>query len=124
MHQLELLFDIDSIQLECTVILEAVASKIYGFGTLSSALLVLTMTSTCSSSLRYCQGLRKAMINGHAYNKCYYLADDIYHEWSTLVKTICGPIEEKNKRFVKQQEACRKDVEQSFGVLQSRWAIV
>jgi hypothetical protein len=39
------------------------------------------------------------------------------------VKTIHDPTEEKNKRFAKQQEACRKDVERAFDVL-SQWAIV
>jgi hypothetical protein len=63
-------------------------------------------------------------INGHLYNKCYYLADGIYTEWSTFVKTIYEPTEEKNRRFAKRQEACRKDVERAFGVLQPRWAIV
>jgi hypothetical protein len=63
-------------------------------------------------------------INGHSYNKCYYLADGIYPDWSTFVKTIREPMEEKNRRFAKRQEASRKDVERAFGVLQSRWAIV
>jgi hypothetical protein len=40
------------------------------------------------------------------------------------VKTHRDPKEEKYSLFVKQQETCRKDVEQAFGVLQSRWAII
>jgi hypothetical protein len=63
-------------------------------------------------------------INGHPYNKSYYLADGICPDWSTFVKTICEPAEEKNRRFAKRREACRKDVERAFGVIQSRWAIV
>jgi hypothetical protein len=63
-------------------------------------------------------------INGHPYNKCYYLFDGIYPDWPTFVKTIREPAEEKNRRFAKRQEARRKDVERAFGVLQSRWAIV
>jgi hypothetical protein len=34
------------------------------------------------------------------------------------------PTKEKNRRFAKGQEACRKAVKHVFGVLQSRWAIV
>jgi hypothetical protein len=63
-------------------------------------------------------------INGHPYKKFYYLADGIYPDWSTFVKTIREPTEEKKRRFVKRHEACRKDVEHAFIVLQSGWAIV
>jgi hypothetical protein len=40
------------------------------------------------------------------------------------VKRIREPAEDKNRRFAKGQEACRKNVECAFGVLQSRWVIV
>ena len=54
----------------------------------------------------------------------YYLADGIYPKWSTIVQTIHEPVGPKKKYFAAQQEACRKDVERAFGVLQSRFAIV
>ena len=64
------------------------------------------------------------VIQGKEYNTGYYLADDIYPKWSTIVQTIHEPRGPKKKYFAMKQEACRKDVERAFGVLQSRFAIV
>ena len=63
-------------------------------------------------------------VNGRAYTKGYYLSDGIYPCWSTFVKTTPNPINPKQARFAKEQEACRKDIERAFGVLQARYAIV
>jgi hypothetical protein len=57
-------------------------------------------------------------IMGHIYTKGYYLADGIYPEWHVFVKTHRVSKEEKYSRFAKEQEACWKDVEWAFGVLQ------
>ncbi|KAL5806110.1 hypothetical protein ACOSQ4_028843 [Xanthoceras sorbifolium] len=58
------------------------------------------------------------------YNTGYYLANSIYPKWSTLVQTIHDLRGPKKSLFAMKQEACRKDVERAFGVLQSRFAIV
>jgi hypothetical protein len=42
--------------------------------------------------------------------KGYYIADGIYPPWSTFVKKIRSPEEEKYRKFVKKQKSCRKDV--------------
>ncbi|KAK9290669.1 hypothetical protein L1049_008842 [Liquidambar formosana] len=63
-------------------------------------------------------------INGHNYTTGYYLADGIYPPWSTFVKTIPHPQENKHKNFATTQESIRKDVKRAFGVLQACFAIV
>jgi hypothetical protein len=63
-------------------------------------------------------------INGEHYDKGYYLSDSIYPRWSTFVRTICNPKDEKESGFAKKQEDARKDVQKTLGVLQSRWAIL
>ncbi|XP_062075839.1 uncharacterized protein LOC133779962 [Humulus lupulus] len=64
------------------------------------------------------------VIKGKEYNMGYYLADGIYPKWSTLVQSIHDPRGKKKKFFAMKQEACRKNVERAFGVLQSRFAIM
>uniref|UniRef100_H3G773 DDE Tnp4 domain-containing protein n=1 Tax=Phytophthora ramorum TaxID=164328 RepID=H3G773_PHYRM len=64
------------------------------------------------------------VISGKQYDTPYLLADGIYPEWPVFVKPIKKPHGLKQKHFVKRQEACRKDVERCFGVLQARWRII
>ncbi|XP_073153847.1 uncharacterized protein [Henckelia pumila] len=64
------------------------------------------------------------IVNGTQYTKGYYLADDIYPEWSTFVKSFSCPQDPKRIKFKQRQEAARKDVERAFGVLQARLAII
>ncbi|XP_071681754.1 uncharacterized protein [Lolium perenne] len=63
-------------------------------------------------------------VNGHDYTMGYYLADGIYPEWSTCVKTIRNPASRAESEFAKAQKAARKDIERAFGVLQARFAVV
>ncbi|KAL6547358.1 hypothetical protein OROMI_023079 [Orobanche minor] len=66
----------------------------------------------------------KFSINGHNYEMGYYLADGIYPEWATFMKTIPPPRGVKRQHFAQVHEALRKDVERAFGILQPRFAIV
>ncbi|XP_026459152.1 protein ALP1-like [Papaver somniferum] len=64
------------------------------------------------------------VVQGHQYDMGYYLSDEIYPQYATLIQTISSPNTAKKKFFAKRQEAVRKDVERAFGVLQARWHIV
>ena len=63
-------------------------------------------------------------INETPSNMGYYLADDIYLDWSTFVKTITMSQDPRKKLFTKCQEAARKDVGRAFDVLKSWFVII
>ncbi|GJZ70120.1 ALP1-like protein isoform X1 [Tanacetum coccineum] len=64
------------------------------------------------------------VVNGVGYEKGYYLADGIYPQWATFVKSFTVANDAKHVYFKKRQEGARKDVERAFGVLQRRWGII
>jgi hypothetical protein len=63
-------------------------------------------------------------VNGHTYQRPYWLADGIYPKYSVFVKTIPSTANAKEAHFAKAQESRRKDVERLFGMLQARWHIL
>lgn len=109
-----------------TVILEAVASQdlwichsFFGIASSHNDISVLQRSLVFARLAEvHCPEVN-FKVNGHQYDKGYYLADGIYPQWSTLVKTIPNPQGEKRERFAQMQESARKDVERAFGVLQS-----
>jgi hypothetical protein len=63
-------------------------------------------------------------VNGTNYNMGYYLADNIYPPWATLISGIPSPQNYKQAHFTDRQQMYRKDVERVFGVLQAKYAII
>ncbi|OEL28287.1 hypothetical protein BAE44_0010694, partial [Dichanthelium oligosanthes] len=63
-------------------------------------------------------------VNGHSYDMGYYLADDIYLDWATVIKGVHEPLNEKQKLFILKQAEYKKDVKRAFGVLHAKFAIV
>nr|GEV79585.1 hypothetical protein [Tanacetum cinerariifolium] len=62
--------------------------------------------------------------NGVTFEKGYYLADDIYLQWSSFIKSFTAANLEKNALFKRKQKSARKDVERAFGVLQGHCHII
>lgn len=114
-----------------TIMLEAVASydrwiwhAFFGTPGSNNDLNVLNQSPLFTQVLQGRAAEVKFTINGSEYDMGYYLADGIYPEWATFVKSIPLPQSAKDKLFAQHQEAARKDVECAFGILQKRWAII
>lgn len=114
-----------------TVMLEAVASQdlwiwhaFFGTPGSNNDINVLNRSPLFTEVLQGRAPEVQFMVNGTEYNMGYYLADGIYPEWATFVKTIQLPQCEKDKLYAEHQGGARKDVERAFGVLQARFAIL
>nr|GEW75661.1 protein ALP1-like isoform X1 [Tanacetum cinerariifolium] len=64
------------------------------------------------------------VVNGVEYRNGYYLADGIYSEWASFVKSFTVATDPKHTYFKQRQESAWKDVERAFGVLQRRWGLI
>jgi hypothetical protein len=114
-----------------TIMLEAVASQdlwiwhaFFGTAGSNNDINVLNTSDVFNDVLNGQAPRVQYTVNRTTYHMGYYLADGIYPEWATFVKTIPMPQGEKRKLFAQRQESARKDVERAFGVLQARFAIV
>ncbi|XP_035837148.1 protein ALP1-like [Helianthus annuus] len=114
-----------------TIILEAVASQdlwiwhaFFGIPGSNNNVNVLQNSEVFDDVIKGIGPDTSFTVSGVEYRRGYYLADGIYPQYSTIVKTVRHPPDEKRKKFAKFQEAARKDIERCFGVLQKRWHII
>nr|GEW39757.1 protein ALP1-like [Tanacetum cinerariifolium] len=57
------------------------------------------------------------VVNEVEYRNGYYLADGIYPEWASFVKSFTVATDPKHTYFKQRQKSARKDVECAFDVL-------
>ncbi|GJY44692.1 ALP1-like protein isoform X1 [Tanacetum coccineum] len=114
-----------------TIMLEAVASydlwiwhAFFGVAGANNDLTVLNNSPLFDDLLDDIAPVAPFECIGVAFEKWYYLADGIYPQWSSFVKSFTGANSEKNALFKRKQESARKDIERAFGVLQGRWHII
>ncbi|OAD67107.1 hypothetical protein PHYBLDRAFT_174493 [Phycomyces blakesleeanus NRRL 1555(-)] len=96
------------------------SGKLYDWGQLRPYIISFRLILNYSSS----QYSFTTIINGNTYSQGYYLTDGIYLTYAAFVKSFNDPQSAKHKNFAKTQEAVRKDVECTFVVLQTHFAIV
>uniref|UniRef100_A0A0D3BJN8 Uncharacterized protein n=1 Tax=Brassica oleracea var. oleracea TaxID=109376 RepID=A0A0D3BJN8_BRAOL len=86
----------------------------------------ITRSLDMARIFRITRSSTKSEVQGqeHTYRMAYYLTDGIYPNWSKFIQSIPLPQGPKAELFAERQESTRKDIERTFGVLQSRFAIV
>ncbi|GJX04221.1 ALP1-like protein [Tanacetum coccineum] len=114
-----------------TIMLEVVASQdlwiwhaFFGVAGANNDINVLDNSPLFDDLLNDTAPVVPYVVNGVGYEKGYYLADGIYPQWATFVKSFTVANDAKHAYFKKRQEGARKDVERAFGVLQGRWGII
>ncbi|KAL3625657.1 hypothetical protein CASFOL_030511 [Castilleja foliolosa] len=114
-----------------TIILEAVASydtwiwhSYFGPPSACNDLNVLYNSPIFNDVLEGLDSNIQLTLNGREYQQGYYLADGIYPRWSTIVQAIPDQQGRDKQLFTRMQEAYQKDVERTFGILQSRFEII
>ncbi|GJU50685.1 ALP1-like protein [Tanacetum coccineum] len=114
-----------------TTMLEAVASHdlwiwhaFFGVAGANNDINVLDNSSLFDDLLDDNTHVAPYVLNGVMFEKGYYLADDIYPQWATFVKSFTVANDVKHAYFKKRQESAQKDVERAFGVIQGRWGII
>nr|GEV68623.1 protein ALP1-like isoform X1 [Tanacetum cinerariifolium] len=108
-----------------TIMLEAVASQdlwiwlaFYGIAGANNDINVLDNSPLFDDLLDDLAHVVSYVVNGVEYRNGYYLADVIYPEWASFVKSFTVVTDPKHTHFKQRQESARKDVERAFGVLQ------
>jgi hypothetical protein len=97
----------------CTVILEAVASQdlwiwhsFFGMAGSHNDINVLQRSPVFARLAEGNSPPVNVNINGHNYNKGYYLADGIYHQWTTFVKNNLQPCRREEEEICTRAREC------------------
>ncbi|XP_071688719.1 protein ALP1-like [Rutidosis leptorrhynchoides] len=114
-----------------TIVLEAVASydtwiwhTFFGVAGANNDVNVLNQSSLFDDIKNRNAPVAPFTVNGNDYLNGYYLVDEIYPDWATLMKAYSTPTDEPRAKFKQFQESARKDVERTFDVLQGRFHIL
>jgi hypothetical protein len=118
---------------KCTIVLEAISDyqlwfwhAAFGYAGTLNDLNILNLSPFLNSLLdgSFCELERSCTpftISGKRFTQLYVCVDGIYPKYSRFVRGYKHPLTVREKKFTEWQEACRKDIERAFGVLQGRW---
>jgi hypothetical protein len=116
---------------ETTIVIQCIASpSLYctncfvGSAGSNNDLTTLRLSNFVHRILNGTSGMFTFNISGETFTRKYYLADGIYPPWSIFATPTSNPISTGEKRYVRRQESCRKDVERLFGVVKQRFKIM